>query len=165
MKKFLGLVWRLLTSQLQWCLEIRGYRIFNPSINCFFSCLFSLFFLSTLLETEEIFDGDYPAGMVCLLKISRFRVFKSIPPKSSSLTCQSSSTLPTSTVNCMTTQQQHQHSRTTIYVWISNFVDPIFPTYRHGRGDVPQTSTSMAWQHNNSISILGLLYMFEFPTS
>ncbi len=165
MKKFLGLVRRLLPSQFQWCLEICGYRIFNPSINRFLSCLFSLYFLSTLLETQEIFDGDYPEEKVCLLKISRFRVFKSIPPSSSPLTCQSSSTLPTSTLNCMTTQQ-HQHSRTNICL-NSNFLDPIFPTYRHGEGDVLKTSTSMAWQHYHMFALTSCssFYWFKIQLS
>ncbi len=119
----------------------------------FLVLLIFAFFLSTLLETEEIFDEDYAAEKVCLLKISRFRVFKLIPPKSSSLRwCQLFFTLATSTVNCMTTT--HQHSRTT--TWLnSNVVNPIFPTYRHGQGDVPKTSLSMAWTHNN-IRILEL---------
>ena len=162
-KFFLGLVRRLLTSQLQWCLEIRGYRIFNPSINCFFSCLFSLFFLSTLLETEEIFDGDYPAEKVCLLKISRFRVFKSIPPKSSLLICQSS-TFPTSTVNCMTTT--YQHSRTTIYICLNFQLRRSNMPYLSPRsGRCPKSinvngMTTQQHQHSRTT-----ICMFEFPTS
>ncbi len=159
MKKFLGLVRRLLPSQFQWCLEIRGYRIFNPSINRFLSCLFSLFFLATLLETQEIFDGDYSEEKVCLLKISRFRVFKSIPPKSSSLTCQSSSTLLTSTVNRMTTQQ-HQHCRTTIYMFEFQLRRSVISYLSPRWGRCPKNiNVNGMTTYPQHINILGLPYV------